>query len=261
MHVSSRRLLGEVLERSGVPADRHAQVFLALDKRGKMPDAEIAAMLRDGGLDDALVAKVFEILSLKDLDSVVAYLGAAEEGSRAVAELSELFRLAGAAGFAESLVFDIGVIRGLSYYTGIVFECFDAKGEFRAIFGGGRYDNLLTAIGGMPMSAVGLGFGDVVVTELLKSRLGGSAQAARKGVAVGFMEDAQRDAAVRLAARLRREGKSVDLALHAMKPKKFFAHAGSSMAAEAVFLGPDDVEKGTARLKNLETREESGISL
>ena len=261
VHVSSRRLLGEVLERSGVPADRHAQVFLALDKRGKMPDAEIAAMLRDGGLDDALVAKVFEILSLKDLDSVVAYLGAAAEGSRAVAELSELFRLAGAAGFAESLVFDIGVIRGLSYYTGIVFECFDAKGEFRAIFGGGRYDNLLTAIGGMPMSAVGLGFGDVVVTELLKSRLGGSASSARKGVAVGFMEDAQRDAAVRLAARLRREGKSVDLALHAMKPKKFFAHAGSSMAAEAVFLGPDDVEKGAARLKNLETREEAEISL
>ena len=261
VHVSSRRLLGEVLERSGVPADRHAQVFLALDKRGKMPDAEIAAMLRDGGLDDALVAKVFEILSLKDLDSVVAYLGAAAEGSRAVAELSELFRLAGAAGFAESLVFDIGVIRGLSYYTGIVFECFDAKGEFRAIFGGGRYDNLLTAIGGMPMSAVGLGFGDVVVTELLKSRLGGSASSARRGVAVGFMEDAQRDAAVRLAARLRREGKSVDLALHAMKPKKFFAHAGSSMAAEAVFLGPDDVEKGAARLKNLETREEAEISL
>ena len=261
VHVSSRRLLGEVLERSGVPADRHAQVFLALDKRGKMPDAEIAAMLRDGGLDDALVAKVFEILSLKDLDSVVAYLGAAAEGSRAVTELSELFRLAGAAGFAESLVFDIGVIRGLSYYTGIVFECFDARGEFRAIFGGGRYDNLLTAIGGMPMSAVGLGFGDVVVTELLKSRLGGSASSARRGVAVGFMEDAQCDAAVRLAARLRREGKSVDLALHSMKPKKFFAHAGSSMAAEAVFLGPDDVEKGTARLKNLETREESGISL
>ena len=261
VHVSSRRLLGEVLERSGVPADRHAQVFLALDKRGKMPDAEIAAMLRDGGLDDALVAKVFEILSLKDLDSVVAYLGAAAEGSRAVAELSELFRLAGAAGFAESLVFDIGVIRGLSYYTGIVFECFDAKGEFRAIFGGGRYDNLLTAIGGMPMSAVGLGFGDVVVTELLKSRLGGSASSARRGVAVGFMEDAQRDAAVHLAARLRREGKSVDLALHAMKPKKFFAHAGSSMAAEAVFLGPDDVEKGAARLKNLETREEAEISL
>ena len=69
------------------------------------------------------------------------------------------------------------------------------------------------------------------------------------------------DAAVRLAARLRGEGKSVDLALHAMKPKKFFAHAGSSMAAEAVFLGPDDVEKGAARLKNLETREEAEISL
>ena len=261
VHVSSRRLLGDVLEQSGVPADRHAQVFLALDKRGKMPDAEIAAMLRDGGLDDALVAKVFEILSLKDLDAVVSYLGEKAQGSRALAEISDLFRLAAASGFADCLVFDIGVIRGLSYYTGIVFECFDAKGEFRAIFGGGRYDNLLTAIGGMPMSAVGLGFGDVVVTELLKSRFGDRAKTSRRGIAVGFMEDAQREAALRLAARLRREGTAVDLSLHAMKPKKFFAHAGSSMAAEAVFLGPDDVERGVARRKNLETREETEIVL
>ena len=81
-------------------------------------------------------------------------------------------------------MFDIGVIRGLSYYTGVVFECFDTAGEFRAIFGGGRYDNLLTTIGGEPTCAVGLGFGDVVVTELLKARLGDAAVNARRGVAV-----------------------------------------------------------------------------
>ena len=247
VHVSSRKFLGELLAKSGIAADRHAQVFLALDKRGKMPDAEIAAMLKDGGLSDAEIEATFAIMETKD------YF--------ACPELVELFRLAEIAGFADCLEFDISVIRGLSYYTGVVFECFDTKGEFRAIFGGGRYDNLLTTIGGEPTSAVGLGFGDVVVTELLKARLGEDAAAARKGVAIGFMFPEQRDAAVSLAARLRKSGECVDLALRSQKPKKFFSHAAESGAAQAVFLGPDDVEKGVARMKDLSTREEKEISL
>ena len=247
VHVSSRKFLGELLAKSGIAADRHAQVFLALDKRGKMPDAEIAAMLKDGGLSDAEIEATFAIMETKDYS--------------ACPELVELFRLAEIAGFSDCLEFDISVIRGLSYYTGVVFECFDTKGEFRAIFGGGRYDNLLTTIGGEPTSAVGLGFGDVVVTELLKARLGEDAAAARKGVAIGFMFPEQRDAAVSLAARLRKSGECVDLALRSQKPKKFFSHAAESGAAQAVFLGPDDVEKGVARMKDLATREEKEISL
>ena len=247
VHVSSRKFLGALLEKSGIASDKHAQVFLALDKRGKMPDAEIAAMLKDGGLSDAEVEATFAIMETKDFS--------------ACPELVELFGLAETAGFADALEFDISVIRGLSYYTGVVFECFDTAGEFRAIFGGGRYDNLLTTIGGEPTSAVGLGFGDVVVTELLKARLGADAAKAKKGVAVGFMFPEQRDAAVKLAGRLRSQGEGVDLALRPMKPKKFFSRADSGGAAKAVFLGPDDVARGVARLKDMEKREESEICL
>jgi len=247
VHVSSRKFLGELLQQSGIPAEKHAQVFLALDKRGKMPDSEIAAMLRDGGLSEADVAATFAIMDTKDY-------------SRSP-ELVELFSLAETAGFADALVFDISVIRGLSYYTGIVFECFDTRGEFRAIFGGGRYDNLLTTIGGEPTSAVGLGFGDVVVTELLKARLGEAELRSRSGVAVGFMFPEQRTAALRLAARLRANGEKVTLSLHDQKPKKFFARAADSNVAKAVFLGPDDVEKGVARMKDLATREETEVTL
>lgn len=247
VRVSSRKFLSALLEKSGIAAEKHAQVFLALDKRGKMPDSEIAAMLKDGGLNEAEVAATFAIMDTKSYAECP--------------ELVELFKLAEVAGFAEALVFDISVIRGLSYYTGIVFECFDTKGEFRAIFGGGRYDNLLTTIGGEPTSAVGLGFGDVVVTELLKARLGENAAKAKHGVAIGFMFAEQKEAALALAAKLRREGMAVNLSLKAQKPKKFFSHADSSGAAKAVFIGPDDVEKGVARMKDMETREEAEVSL
>ena len=247
VHVSSRKFLGQLLEKSGIAAEKHAQVFLALDKRGKMPDAEIGQMLKDGGLSESEVAATFAIMDTRSYEGCP--------------ELTELFRLATLAGFADCLQFDISVIRGLSYYTGIVFECFDTAGEFRAIFGGGRYDNLLTTIGGEPTSAVGLGFGDVVVTELLKARLGADAAAAKKGVAVGFMFPEQQDAAVKLAAKLRAAGEAVNLSLKAQKPKKFFAHADQSGVAEAVFLGPDDVAKGVARRKDLATHEEREFAL
>ena len=247
VHVSSRKYLSELLAESGIAAEKHAQVFLALDKRGKMPDCEIAAMLKDGGLSEEETAATFRIMDTKDY--------------AASPELSELFRLAKTAGFDDALEFDIGVIRGLSYYTGIVFECFDTAGEFRAIFGGGRYDNLLTTIGGSPTSAVGLGFGDVVVTELLKSRLGAESAKAKCGTAVGFMFPEQQDAAVKLAYRLRAAGEEVNLSLKAQKPKKFFSHADGCGVKQAVFLGPDDVANGKARMKNLDTREETEIEL
>ena len=258
VHVSSRALLAQLLSESGIAAEKHPQVFLALDKRGKMPDEELSQMMLDNGLSAGEVEAAFRILDIGTLDDAVALAG---EAAPSIANLRELFRLADLAGFGECLQFDISVIRGLSYYTGIVFECFNTKREFRAIFGGGRYDNLLTAIGGQPATAVGLGFGDVVVTELLKARLGTDAAAPEKGVSIGYMFPEQRDAALSLAAKLRSQGECVDLSLHGQKPRKFFARAGSSGAAKAVFIGPDDVARGTVRLKNLATGEESEVPL
>ncbi len=99
------------------------------------------------------------------------------------------------------------------------------------------------------------------MTELLKARLGADAAQAKKGVAVGFMFPEQRDAALRLAAKLRREGARVDLALRPQKPKKFFSHADARGAAKAVFLGPDDVAAGKARMKDMAARTETEICL
>lgn len=258
IHVNSRALLGELLDRSGLPAESHAAVFLALDKRGKIPDDAIAQLLRDGGVPGASVPTVFDLLKIETLDGAAALAGA---DSPAAARLRELFRLAGIYGFADRLVFDISVIRGLSYYTGVVFEAFDTARKFRAIFGGGRYDNLLTSIGGEPTPAVGLGFGDVVVQEVLKDLEGASAARREPCVAVGFMTDAERDAAVALSARLRAEGRAVSLSLSPQRPKGFFKWSGEGSASHAVFIGPDDLERGCARLKDLETREETELKL
>ena len=257
VRLSSRALLSELLAKLGIPEKFHAGAFLALDKKGKMPREEIEAIMKGEGLDDEACRKAFDLMDISSLDEAAAIAG---PDSPAIASIRELFALLGVYGLAGQVVFDVSVVRGLSYYTGIVFEAFDTKGEFRAIFGGGRYDSLLTTVGGKPTPAVGLGFGDVVVGELLKS-LGLAEAAARPDlVAVGYMQPEQRDPATRLAAALRAQGRAVDLRLRPLKPKQFFAHA-AERATHAAYLGPDDVAAGRVRLKDLATREETELPL
>jgi histidyl-tRNA synthetase len=247
IHVNNRALLAELLASSGIASQHHAAAFLALDKRGKISDDEITALLQTEGLDAEAIRKTFDLLAVQTLDQAAAL---AAPDSVAVKALRDLFALAEIYGIADRLVFDMSVIRGLAYYTGIVFEAFDAERKFRAIFGGGRYDSLLTSIGGAPTPAVGLGFGDVVVVEVLKELLGETAATEKHGVVIGYMFPEQRDAATRLARKLR-EHESVNLMLAPQKPKKFFERASASAAADAIFIGPDDVERGTAKRKNL----------
>lgn len=258
VRVNNRALLSELLAASGIGEAQHPAVFLALDKRGKIPDSEIAALLASEGLDQGAIDKTFELLAVRTLEQAAALAG---EDSPGLMRLRELFELAGLYGIEKNLRFDIGVIRGLSYYTGIVFEAFDTAGKFRAIFGGGRYDNLLTTIGGKPTSAVGLGFGDVVVAEVLKDLLGEKCASCKDGVVIGYMFPEQRSAAVKLARRLRDGGTRVELMLSKLKPKQFFSRAAEGSAADAVFIGPDDVASGKARMKHLEDRSEVEIEL
>jgi histidyl-tRNA synthetase len=106
-----------------------------------------------------------------------------------------------------------------------------------------------------------MGFGDVVVGEVLREVLGDAAPVQRKGYCIGYMTEAERPGAIALAARLRAANERVDLALLAQKPKHFFGKAGNSAAQFAIFLGPDDVATGIAQVKDLQTREAKQIQL
>lgn len=258
IHFSSRQLLGELLVALGIDKKFHQAAFLALDKRGKITDEAIAKLLLDEGVSEAGAEKVFGLLNIKNLDDAEKLLSEETAGLKNIkdfVELSKVYEI------EDILEFDISVIRGLSYYTGIVFEGFDAAHGFRAIFGGGRYANLFNSIGGKPQTAVGLGFGDVVIAEIL-SDLGRFDEVTMASeYAVAYMNDEQKETAVKVAAKLRSKSKTVDLALHAEKPKKFFKRCEKENFKKAIFIGSDDVEKQTVRLKNLATREQQEIKI
>lgn len=254
---SSRALLAELLGAAGVQPERHASAFIALDKRGKLPDDQIEAMLIEGGLAREEAKAVFDVLDLESLEDARRLLNGDTAAALDVMKFIEFSKLYG---LDEVLEFDIGVVRGLAYYTGIVFEAFDRERRYRALFGGGRYDNLLADIGGSSMPGVGLGFGDVVVADLLESKGEGAAKA-QPCTAVAFMREAEHGFAMRVARMLRGQGQRVSVGLEPEKPKRFFARVSKEGMEEAVFIGPDDVQQGTFRIKHLPTRTEKTVIL
>ena len=143
-----------------------------------------------------------------------------------VKDIQRLLDLAEAYGIKNWLSFDASVVRGLSYYTGIVFEGFDRSGEPRAICGGGRYDQLLETMGGESVAAVGFGFGDAVIVELLKMKglIPNTSKNNVNALVFAFNRDLQAKS-ISAASALRAAGLSADLVLGEKKTKWVFQRA------------------------------------
>lgn len=258
IHISSRALLSDLLAKLGVDPKFHPATFLVLDKRGKISDDEILKLLENAGIDATGIAAIQKLAGIADMKNALAVL---ENPTAAYTALSDLFEMLKIHGIADMVRFDLSVVRGLGYYTGIVFEAFDSKHEGRAIFGGGRYDGLLNDIGGKPMTAVGMGFGDVVISDYLTAKGKLPLQSSEKDIVIGYMEDSQRSAAMALARLLREQGRSVDMALHSQKAKALFSKASQCGFVEAIYIGPDDITKGMARIKNMADRTERELAI
>ena len=166
-----------------------------------------------------------------------------------------------ARGLADYVKVDYGVIRGLAYYTGIVFEAFDRKGEFRAIAGGGRYDQLIQQVseGKVDLPALGFGMGDVVLAELLKSRKLVPSFASSVDVVVVIEDETMRPRSIGLVARLREAGRAVDYALTPTKVDKQIKRALELGAKETMRLEKDENGEVKIRVRRLATREEAVI--
>jgi histidyl-tRNA synthetase len=170
VRISDRRLLGAILTHLGIPEAAVPHVLAVLDKRGRLPPEAVAEMLGAAGLTPPQREALDRILAWRDLADIDPKDQADPAVRAAVESVRRLFECLGHYGIAEWCRFDIGIVRGLAYYTGPVWEVHDRKGEFRAVFGGGRYDRLLGDLGAQPMPACGFGCGDAVLGLLLKER-------------------------------------------------------------------------------------------
>jgi histidyl-tRNA synthetase len=180
------------------------------------------------------------------------------QASQPTAELAAVLDNLAARGLRDYVRVDYNVIRGLAYYTGVVFEAFDRQGQFRAIAGGGRYDNLIKLMSGgkVDLPALGFGMGDVVLLEVLRQRKRLPVFNAAVDVFCLIDEETLRPDSLHLIAQLRNAGWAVDFGLTPAKPDKQFKRAVELGAAATVKLERQPDGKCAVRLKNLRTRTE-----
>lgn len=170
--VSDRRLLAALVKGAGVPEEKLYDVYQAIDKVERETRERFVERFAEAGIDGGVAETVYRMVREWSFDELrQAHRGTTDPAiAEAFARLDRYREYLQALNVADWVRFDLTIVRGLAYYTGIVFELFDAKGEFRAICGGGRYDDLLKSLGGVDLPALGFGMGDVVLGELLKAR-------------------------------------------------------------------------------------------
>jgi len=259
VRLNSRALLEESL-RGGVLRDRpeaFEPLCIVIDKLEKIGPEAVMGQLTSAeggiGLSETAAEDVLQMLGARNLDEAAAHVGA---DSPALGDLRRLFELLEAYGVDDHVLFDASVVRGLAYYTGIVFEAFDAAGQLRSICGGGRYDRLSETLGGKAIPAVGFGFGDMVIAELLQDQNRMPELPRRVDDLVFAFEDAQREQAIRLASRLRSGDRRVELALEGGRLKRALADANRIGAQRIWMLGPDEADRDVVRVRDLASGEE-----
>lgn len=246
VHIGSRPLVLAMLRENGVNKDRMDQALLALDKKPKVPPETFEKMLAELGLSASQIAGIVGFMDAphdEGLDRLAEYAGA--DDVRAFQQLRENLEAMGA---GEYITFDWHIVRGLAYYTGVVYEAL-AEGE-RAVAGGGRYDGLLELLGGPTCPATGFGMGDVVLSLLLEETAK-IPETIRQGTLEYFVidsEDALFPRCLKLVGSLRRLGCAADYAVKRQGIGKQLKEANRRGARRAVI-----VQEGNLAVKILDT--------
>jgi histidyl-tRNA synthetase len=258
---NDRRLLEALLVRSGVTEPQLGATYAAIDKLEREPRERTVERLREAGLAGPVTDAV---LALFEESSLGAVRRRFENDAAIAAELDRLSRyteIMTDLGHGDSIRFDLTIVRGLAYYTGIVFEVFDRAGELRAICGGGRYDRLLAAVSGSDLPAVGFGMGDVVLGELLRDR--GLLPEHAPGVDdyIIAVSESERSLQRRIATALRSSGRTVAYGLRVAGVSRQFKDANALRAARTIIVGPDEVAAGVAVVREMASGQEQRMPL
>ena len=239
---------GEI-RRLNIPAERRTEVFRLIDRRDKMSAGEWQAYAKETGLSDEQFEGLKAVLADEDL-------------WQKSEEMQRFFSAVNALGVGDYVRYAPHIIRGLEYYTGTVFECWDVDGEFRAILGGGRYDNLVGDVGGQPLPGVGFAMGDLVVSLVLQkfNCLPQALGASPAEVLVTVFDEKSMANSLRLAAELRQAGLKTAVYPEPTKLGKQFKYADRMGVRVAAILGPDELATGQVAIKDLKLGAQQSVA-
>lgn len=252
VRLNNRKLIEDLILCSGVPKGKLQDVSRLIDKKDKLSQKDFNLSLKDLKLSEETIKKLNEFLELESLDGVNTD-DLSEKGLKGFEELTELVSFLSQ--YKKFIRVDFSIMRGFDYYTSTVFEVFDRSKEFRAIAGGGRYEDLVSDFGGEKCPGVGYGMGDVVL-ELFLKKLNKFPELSKDlDYFVAPISDEVLGDSIKIANQLRKKFK-VELDLMGRNLKKQFAYANSVNAKYIVIVGPRELKDGKVTVKDLKSGKE-----
>jgi histidyl-tRNA synthetase len=225
-----------------------------LDKYDKMPLGKFEQYLYEEISDKDIVKKILDFMSIDTLSKVPDILGSNKEIEEAMQELAELIELLGKMDVGGYCNIHPGIVRGLAYYTGIVYEVHALGKELRAIAGGGRFDNLLHDFGGPFIPATGMGMGDCVLEILLREKglIGDDVTNKKLDFFVALVDDRFKDKLYEIVARLREKDYSANFSYKVSGLSKQLKEASTQNAAKCIIVG-SEMQNGQIIIKDMDT--------
>ena len=253
--INSRELLESLLEGMGIK--NSVDVFRVIDKKRKISSEAFVEELGKAGLDNDKISRLLTFLNLNDLNEFSSPLIKVATARNKLAQVFSYLEKLGKKDFIE---FDLSVARGLAYYTGTVFECFDRDEKLRAVFAGGRYDKMIEQLGGQPCPAVGFAMGDVTLQLLLEQKKLWPKADVGIEYFVAPMSEKQVPFALKVLSKVREKYTS-DIDLMGRKLDKQLKFASSIGAAKVLIVGDDEVRTGKITVKDLQTGKQEKTSM
>lgn len=258
--VNDRRLMDVLMDEYGIK-EKEA-VLDAIDDLEKVSEEEFRDELDEIGLEKDASEFIVAISDVSGsvgecVDQLNEILGdVSDSDEEYIGRMQELAESLKTYGISEQVKMDLSIVRGLAYYTGLVFEVFDTEGELRAVCGGGRYDDLVAEFGGGDIPAIGFAVGDAVLEELMKREGVWPAEELETDVYVLPVSDAVREEALAIVEELREDGNVVETDLMGRSVSAQFDYADAINAENVVVVGERDLENGEVTVKDMESGDE-----
>ena len=252
--ISSRELLADYLRSLGIPEDKLESIYAVLDKKGKLPPETFEEILGEQIPDGNAVKRILDFMSVDSMPQLEEYV---EDESSAYLDIKMVLDNLTTMEIGDFCVYDPSIVRGLAYYTGIVFEVHDTAGELRAICGGGRYDNLLRDFGGPPISGTGMGMGDCVLEILLKKKglLDKKAHKSELEYFVVYLGVFGKEV-WQIVEKLRSMGYSANFSYKMGGPSKQLKEASAQKAKKCIIIGYEELKENKVTVKDMVTGEQ-----
>ncbi len=263
--INSRHFVNYIFENIlKIDAERTKKLYKLVDKRAKMPSDKFSTQAQAIILDSEKSRQFEEYAALNSIEDVIKFIRNTDnEIPKQIQPLINLFNGLEDLGLKQYIKFDPSIVRGLDYYTDVVFEIFDKHPDnLRAIAGGGAYANLLSIFGETPLPGIGFGLGEVPLTEFLKSHnLLPDFSKQKIDIVVAYLDTSAEKIVLEISQELRNQKIKVEVFLGEAKQKKIFSHTDKKQPHFVLMLGSDDITNGTGQLRNLKNKEIHNVSL